>query len=527
MSLKMKLVSMVSAFILVLSLMLTGVLASQMQTLTMTGSVNFNVADKSLYVKQVRIKHNNGSDPQVVSDFSPGYINGNFDMNIGEHNNSTGSFALYFDIINATDTKWVIAGVELSEQLQAEGVIESHSGTIEVNELTDTDTDGYKNFDPSTTAIDGTLILTITAPNSSSIDLSGITITLEEYSLYNRVDPDGNPDPDGGYILFGYYPQTVKASDVTIVSTEPEANGYYLGSDGEYYMQATAKVNSDDENYAHFKDNTQIIKGDSYYFKVEPLLWRILTENYNDTGNALIVCDTIVDMVPYRSNIANSGDDYCAANEDGTILIDETATPGQGVNENYQVYANNYEYSEIRAYLNNDFYNRAFTAEEQALIMTTAVDNSFESIFGSYADESGFTSETFNCECRNTQDKVFLLSLSDVNNAEYGFKNSYADVYGGATTANTFDTARAYYTSDYSRAMGVMTVTDSTLESAPDAMPKEDFSKYLGSGWCWLRSPQDAIIYRNFAFFINTGYYSAINTSFDSYGALPALQIQL
>ena len=50
MSIKMKLVSLVSAFVLVLGLVITGVLAASSQTITMNGSVNFNVTDKSLWV---------------------------------------------------------------------------------------------------------------------------------------------------------------------------------------------------------------------------------------------------------------------------------------------------------------------------------------------------------------------------------------------------------------------------------------------------------------------------------------------
>ena len=31
---------------------------------------------------------------------------------------------------------------------------------------------------------------------------------------------------DGKYVYFGEYPQTIKAEDVTITSTTPDANGY-------------------------------------------------------------------------------------------------------------------------------------------------------------------------------------------------------------------------------------------------------------------------------------------------------------
>ena len=526
MSLRLKLVSAITAMILMLGVMLTGILAAQQQTLTMTGNVNFNIGDKSLYVKQVRIKQDNNSDPQVVSDFLPGYINGEFNMNIGEYSNSLGSFALYLDIINATDIQWAVSNVEVS----VPNVTVSHSGVIATNDLTDTDSDGYKNFDPSTKEADGTLILVITAPNTGILDLSSITITLDEYveeTIYERVDAEGNPDENGKYILFGWYPQTVAEEGITFSDSPDETTGYYLGSDGAYYMKATATVTSDSESYADFKDGTSIKKGTEYYFKMEKLKWRILTENYEDSGNALIVCDTIVDMVPYQSNYIQSGSYYYATDEDGTILTDPTATVGQGVDSNHQVYANNYEHSEIREYLNGTFYDTAFNDEEKSYIVTTRVDNSLESIYGSYTADSGYTEDTFNYECRDTQDNVFLLSLSDVNNTKYGFKDSYEAIIGSNWSTLDFDTTRAFYTSDFSRAMGAATVTEALSEQLTQmGVSEEDLPLYLGSGAGWLRSPSDNGIGR-LAFVVENGLYGNYRVSNDHYDAVPALQIQL
>lgn len=526
MSLRLKLVSAITAMILMLGVMLTGILAAQQQTLTMTGNVNFNIGDKSLYVKQVRIKQDNNSDPQVVSDFLPGYINGEFNMNIGEYSNSLGSFALYLDIINATDIQWAVSNVEVS----VPNVTVSHSGVIATNDLTDTDSDGYKNFDPSTKEADGTLILVITAPNTGILDLSSITITLDEYveeTIYERVDAEGNPDENGKYILFGWYPQTVAEEGITFSDSPDETTGYYLGSDGAYYMKATATVTSDSESYADFKDGTSIKKGTEYYFKMEKLKWRILTENYEDSGNALIVCDTIVDMVPYQSNYIYQNGYYYATDEDGVILVDNSATVGQGVDSNHQVYANNYEHSEIREYLNGTFYDTAFNDEEKSYIVTTRVDNSLESIYGSYTADSGYTEDTFNYECRDTQDNVFLLSLSDVNNTKYGFKDSYEAIIGSNWSTLDFDTTRAFYTSDFSRAMGAATVTEALSEQLTQmGVSEEDLPLYLGSGAGWLRSPRVNNSGR-LAFVVEFGGCDFYNVIYDGNGAVPALQIQL
>ena len=60
---------------------------------------------------------------------------------------------------------------------------------------------------------------------------------------------------DGKYLYFGEYPQTLKSDTVNIVTTTPDRQGYFMGDDGERY-------------YLWNRD----------YFKVEPLKWRILTQ---------------------------------------------------------------------------------------------------------------------------------------------------------------------------------------------------------------------------------------------------------
>ena len=183
MSLKVKLISCISLFMLMIGVLIIGVFAATQQQLTMKGSVSFVVPDKSLYVKEVRIKQDMVSEPESISSFMPGYINGEFNLDLTGITdvNNYGSFTLYFDIINTTESYWQIADVDLGD-LTNDGVSEEHGGIVRVNELIDTDDDGYKNFDPST-PIDGTLTLTIIAPNvdaDNPIVLDGIVITIDE-----------------------------------------------------------------------------------------------------------------------------------------------------------------------------------------------------------------------------------------------------------------------------------------------------------------------------------------------------------
>ena len=223
-------------------------------------------------------------------------------------------------------------------------------------------------------------------------------------NAYIRVDAEGKKDANGSYILFGEYPQTLKADSVS-VRTTADSRGYYLGSDGFYYAKVTAKPC--DSGYT-FSSGTSVTRGTVYYFKVEPIRWRILSE---DGDTALILCDSI---------IANKAfDNYNGGN-----------------------YDNNYADSTIRAWLNDQFFSTAFTRLQRDLINTVLVDNS--------AASTGYSSNPNACE--DTNDKIFLLSYKEVTNSAYGF----------ASSEDTSDTARQMTASDYARATGALMSTGST-----------------------------------------------------------------
>lgn len=242
-------------------------------------------------------------------------------------------------------------------------------------------------------------------------------------------------------ILFGTYPQTIKADNVTITDTTNE-NGYFLGSDGEWYAKVVASP--DDSSY-EFSNKTSVTSGSTYYFKVEPIKWRILS---TDGDTALILCDSII------------------------------------ANHRYDNDSNNYMDSEIRQWLNEQFYKTAFTDMQMEIILTTTVDNSGAS--------AGSSNNSYACE--DTEDKVFLLSYKEATNSTYGFNTE----------------ARKMLTSDYSRATGSYMVR------------RQD---YYGIGCWWLRSPSgDDSDYARSVYIgrgINNRVYDA------SYGVVPALQIQL
>ena len=171
MSIKIKLLTFISLFALTIGLVVLGVFAAtNTQTIKIDGSVDFNVADKTFYVKDVRIKNDNTLSGQgtTIDNFMPGYINSEFKIDLGSVAADT-SFTLYFDIINTTD-----AFYSADEESSVTDATVSASGIIRGDAVNPT------NINEST-AISGTVELNVTISNPSSVDLNKITILLNEY----------------------------------------------------------------------------------------------------------------------------------------------------------------------------------------------------------------------------------------------------------------------------------------------------------------------------------------------------------
>ena len=287
--------------------------------------------------------------------------------------------------------------------------------------------------------------------NTGDITLYAKWSSEEVTANYVRVNENNVPDENGGYILFGQYPQTIKAAGVTVGDTA-DKDGYYLGSDGARY----AKVTADPYKSGYkFSDNSSVVSGNTYYFKVEPIRWRILSES---DGKAFILCDSIIATRTYD----RGGD-------------------------------NNYANSDIRAWLNNEFYNTAFGETQQALIQTTIVDNS--------AKSTGYSSNKF--ACSNTNDKIFLPSYSEVVNSDYGFSSSEAG-----------DTARRMLISDYSRATGAYMSTGTVIIS-------------YDNGLWWLRSPYNYDSAKALVVYYDGHVSTGNDVDYYGYGAVPALNLML
>ncbi|MBR1537423.1 MAG: hypothetical protein IJ630_10855, partial [Treponema sp.] len=277
-------------------------------------------------------------------------------------------------------------------------------------------------------------------------------LTQEPVKLTDYVGTCGG----GSYYKFGDFPQTI--SGISSYSSSPVCNGWYLGSDGYFYEKCTANPYMESGSNYTCSDGTKLAKDETYYFRVEPIRWRKLTDSY-DGKSLLFAEDELTAGIPYYLNSSNR-------------------TIGSST-----VYPNNYKYSTLRAFLNgkyedddpqertysgNGFLQKAFTSFAQNLIANTEVDNSAR---GTNPDTNMIWNNGNNqYACANTTDKIFLLSQQELTKSDYGFQvynsPSVSDYSSGANS-------RTRFTTDYAKA-------NYALQDVRDGI----------GGWWWMRSPR-------------------------------------
>lgn len=273
------------------------------------------------------------------------------------------------------------------------------------------------------------------------------------------------------YVNYGSYPQTHISDSVLIEElnklTETNEKGYYTYN-GKEYAKITAKpyrtVESYTDKYGNdvtvyykYNDGTKLTNNTTEWFVVEPIKWRILEEN---EGSVKVVSTMILDRSCYYVN-------QRYRNIDGVDIA-----------------PNNYKYSTLREFLNNGFYNAAFTTAQQNAILLTDVDNS--------ASTTGNSSNPYACE--NTQDKVFALSYKEAVNSSYFASNA----------------ERQLKVTDYAKATGAWFGT----------------GVYENVGYWWLRSPNYSGDDSAYGVYSDGNFYSG-SVNFTISGVVPALQISL
>lgn len=195
-------------------------------------------------------------------------------------------------------------------------------------------------------------------------------------------------------------PQTAQAAEGDIGSTELQNPRVEMNTRDTVYFGRYWQEDTNGDGVADQNDEMQ------------PIRWRIISRDGDD---AFVIADKILDCQPYND-------------------IDTDVT---------------WENCTLRSWLNEDFYNMAFTPEEQNAIIEQSLINENNPDYGT---EGG----------NDTKDKVYSPCIKDMNNPNYGF-----------------------YVYDWGDQEGIGKVTSYAVKQGVYT------DSYEGGSYWWLRSPGD------------------------------------
>ena len=273
----------------------------------------------------------------------------------------------------------------------------------------------------------------------------------EEYTSRQQKETVPGATEGNVHFSFGRYPQTLVEDDALVDRLNGLAKGktftsyrYYSGdgaqgSQKQWDYMRYLDVVCEGETYRgvvfsgyrplftyespttnrSYQDDAGYEPDTVYWFLYEPLEWR-LTD-----GDSLLLCDFAVDAQPFNNATYYSKTGKTFNGALCHYFSDVAMTHP----------ANDWGSSSLRRWLNEDFYNTAFSEEEKALIVRTTLTNRGYSDRFNYAD---------------TEDYVFLLSYNEAAASDYFLAES--------------EQARSVLPTDYARIQGVGVYESSSHE---------------------------------------------------------------
>ena len=272
-------------------------------------------------------------------------------------------------------------------------------------------------------------------------------------------------------------PTSSSAKDATPILVESkeytyiDGNTYVRMETPDFYGSSYTYMNG--ETVPAKVQSGDTTKYPAQWYKVEPIQWRVLTENYNSTGSAMLLSESALSANTsfYPTNSSPYGD------------------------------INNYARSDnaIRNYLTTYFYNQALTSEEQAKV--TARNFAEGELEDGGVDKADITSAL-------SDQKVWLPTRADYTNAngDYGF-----------STSTGSDDARLCSPSDFAIANYAYTYVSSFYTT-----PARQSG---GTVQYWTSSAASASV--NACFVFSTGGVGVHTVNNESYAARPALLFKL
>ena len=207
-SLRIKLFTGISMFVVALALLIVGVWAvGETQHINLSGNVDFTISDNNLYIKDIRFRDAGSSEQgTTIDNFIPGFVKSSFELNLGSFDVDS-DFDLIIDVVNTTTTIY-----EVNTSFDISNGLVAVSGRIEG--------DGVPLTEVSTADISGQIILNVTITSAGIVDLDQVDIPLTEYipQVYDYFTFEVNDD--GKTVTLTDYDSSLSDStDVVIPST--------------------------------------------------------------------------------------------------------------------------------------------------------------------------------------------------------------------------------------------------------------------------------------------------------------------
>lgn len=227
----------------------------------------------------------------------------------------------------------------------------------------------------------------------------------------------------GGHYLYGSYPKTkVNKETELYAALEKETKNWkeygYLKNKSENEAMQYADFWYEGNKYRavryinRYKGEGTTYSAEADYYQFVSLYWTLLDP---DTG--LMICTNVIDSQPYEEEV------YEAYNNKGNLQY--------SYRTDRVTLANTYPGSYIDDWLNNDFYNTAFTENQKDNIVTANLE------YDVYDETATNNTKTVQCK-RN----VYLPKYEDVTNSTYGFSDN---------------ASRQVTATDYAKSQGVKT----------------------------------------------------------------------
>ena len=242
----------------------------------------------------------------------------------------------------------------------------------------------------------------------------------------------------GDIVEFGSYPQT-QVTDEGLISQLNDLDlvwcafsGFYYGNGNDFSMEehdyirfADIEYNSEKYRAIYFtsyrpnntilypkaensyQDNNGYFVGQTYWFKYEPIKWKVL-----DPFSGIVMTDKIIDCQPFNNTTHYYGSQ-------------------RYIDENCSAFVSDYFASHIRLWLNSTFFDIAFSAGQKSKILETNISNK---CLGSIIGMSGYTGY----DSESTTDKVFLLAYNEIYDG-YGFTDETSRMFEGTDYSKCFN----------------------------------------------------------------------------------------